>query len=84
MEKLDKNKNTEEQLVRQFDTKTKKAPMPKLIILILIVSVLGLGSGLLIAKGTASQTAGSDELKSASDVQKGKTYGVNDRRTISS
>ena len=82
MEKVDKNKNTEEQLVKQFDSKPKKAPMAKLAVIFLIVGVLGIGSGFLIARGTASQTSGSDELQSAEDVEKGKTYGVNDPNTF--
>ena len=82
MEKMDKHKNTEDQLVKQFDSKKSKPSYAKLALIIISVSVLGLASGFIIAKGTASQTSSSDEIKNASDIEKGKAFGVDDKSTF--
>jgi hypothetical protein len=83
MEKLDKNPNTGDQLVKKFDSKNDKKPWGKILVICLVVGLLGLGSGLLIAKGTTGGTTSSDEVKTASDIEKGKTYGVDDTATFS-
>lgn len=82
MEKLDKNKTSNDHLVKQFDSKNKKSPTPKLVVLLLVMIFLGFGSGLLIAKGSALSTTSSSEVTSKSDIVKGKTFGVDDTSTF--
>lgn len=79
MEKTTEEKNTEEQLVKQFDSKTtKKTVNTKLIGFLFIFVVLGIGSGFLIARGSSSSVTPSSEIKKASDVKKGSVFGSND------
>jgi hypothetical protein len=73
---------THNTLVKQFDNKHKQHSWPKVAVLLLVMVVLGSGSGLLIAKGSAISTAGSDEVNSKDDVKKGTTFGVNDTATF--
>ncbi len=73
---------TEEELVHQFDQKSTKMPNPKLLILVLVVILLGAGSGFVIAKGTVSQVKTSNEIKDASQVTKGTALGSNDTSTF--
>lgn len=80
MEKLDHKKNSD-QLVKQFDSKEKKAPTAKLVFLLVVMIFLGLGSGFLIAKGSSMGTASSGEI-TKSDIEKGKTFGVSDTATF--
>jgi hypothetical protein len=81
MEKLD-NKNTEDQLVKQFDSKSGKKPMPKVAVLALIMILLGIGSGFLIAKGTATTAAPTENITSSEQVDKGTIMGSNDTSTF--
>jgi len=76
-DKLEK-KNTEEQLVRKFDSSKNSSPKPKIIILVLVVGVLGVLSGVLIAKGTALQSITSFEKIEAEDINKGAKLGSGD------
>lgn len=80
MEKLDQKKK-QDQLVKEFDSKEKKAPTAKLVVLLLVMIFLGFGSGLLIAKGSTSNTSSSSEV-SSSDIEVGKTFGVDDTNTF--
>lgn len=82
MEKLDKNKTSNDHLVKQFDSKNKKAPTAKIVVLLVIMIFLGAGSGLLIAKGSSLSTSSSSEVTSKSDIEKGKTFGVDDTSTF--
>ena len=75
-------KNTEEELVHQFDEKTAKMPMLKIFALVAVVSLLGIGSGFVIAKGTVKQLKTTTEIKKASEVTKGTALGTNDTSTF--
>ena len=80
MEKLDKGKD--DQLVKQFESSKTKRPWLKITVLLLVVGLLGIGSGFLVAKGTTGTSTSSDEVTNASDIVKGKTYGVDDTKTF--
>ena len=80
MEKMDSKKNTDK-LVKDFDSKDKKSPTAKLVFLLVVMIFLGIGSGFLIAKGSAISTSSSGEI-TKSDIQKGKTFGVSDTATF--
>jgi hypothetical protein len=82
MENIKNISNSQEPLVRKFDAKKEKKPWGKILIICLVVGILGIFSGLLIAKGTTSGTTSSQEVKTASDIEKGKTYGVDDTATF--
>lgn len=82
MEKLDKNKNTEEELVKKFDSNSTKSPWAKILIVVVVMGLLGVGSGFLIAKGTAQQVKQTKDVTSASDATKGTTFGSNDTKTF--
>ncbi|MBI4098100.1 MAG: hypothetical protein HY426_03595 [Candidatus Levybacteria bacterium] len=79
---MDKNKNTEEELVQEFDSGSNKKPMLKILAILLVMGVLGIGSGFLIAKGTAKQLGGAENITSASQITKGTTMGSNDTSTF--
>lgn len=82
MEKTHVNKSTQDPLVKQFDSNSKKTSQSKMIVILLVMVVLGAGSGLLIAKGSSLSTSSSSEVTSKSDVTKGKTFGVDDTSTF--
>ena len=82
MEKLDKNQGKNDVLVKQFDSKKTKRPLGKITVLLVVVGLLGIGSGLVIAKGTTGSTTSTEGVKEASDIVKGKTYGVDDTNTF--
>jgi hypothetical protein len=82
MEKQAQNKSSQDQLVRDFDSKNKKSSKGKVAVVLVAMIALGIGSGLLIAKGSAGSTASSSEVTSKSDVTKGKTFGVDDSSTF--
>ena len=46
------------------------------------MGVLGIGSGFLIAKGTAQQVKQTKDVTSASEATKGTTFGSNDTKTF--
>jgi len=78
-----KDNNTEESLVKEFDSGSKKKPMPKILILATVMILLGIGSGFLIAKGTATNAKTSQEqITNVSQVDKGTTMGSNDTATF--
>lgn len=77
-----KTQNTHNNLVKQFDSKHKKHSTPKILVLLLVMVVLGSGSGLLIAKGSTASTSSSNEINSKDDIKKGTTFGVNDDNTF--
>lgn len=73
-------------LMHDFNTKdTTPMPVQKVIFSLLLVLLLGLGSGFGVAKMTAtSSSTGKSALGnivSGTQVEKGKTYGSNDRDT---
>src|SRR3989344_6556268 len=74
--------NTEEELVRQLDSNSKKTPWVALIIITLVVGVLGAGSGFLIARGTQNQTATKTGINKGSEITKGTALGSNDTKTF--
>jgi hypothetical protein len=82
MENLNKPSKNQDSLVKKFDSKNDKKPWAKILVICFVVGLLGLGSGLLLAKGTTGGTTSSDEIKTASDIVKGKTYGVDDASTF--
>jgi len=71
-----------DQLVRQFDNKKDKSFGLKMAVVFTVMIVLGLGSGFLIAKGTAVSTKSSSEIESGEEIVKGDTFGVNDNETF--
>lgn len=73
-----KTTNTEEELVHEFDQKSTKMPSRQLLILLFAFVVLGIGSGFVIAKATVGKAVTGNEIKTASQVQKGTTFGSND------
>ena len=78
MKEKPEKKSTEEQLVRQFSSSKSSSSKPKIIILILVVGVLGIISGVLIAKGTAREPITSFEKIEAEDIEKGAKLGAGD------
>lgn len=80
---MEENKNTEEELVKQFDSKSSKGPIIKILVVVLAMSALGIGSGFLIAKGSASKPVTTNEVTKSSDIKKGDTFGTNDTKTFS-
>ncbi len=82
MENLGANKNTEDQLVKKFDSNPKKLPLVPMILVVLVMAVLGLGSGFLITKGTAKTISSSEGIKSPSQVKSGTAFGTNDTSTF--
>lgn len=79
---MENKTNTEEELVRQLDSNSKKVPWISLIIITLIVGVLGAGSGFLIAKGTQNQSATKTGVNKGSEITKGTALGSNDTKTF--
>ena len=69
-------------LVKKFDEKTSTYNSFKVAVVFIAMIVLGLGSGLLIAKGTAGTISTSDEVATESEIEKGKAFGVNDPDTF--
>lgn len=80
MDKKQKDKNTEEQLVHEFNSSSgnSKGPKAKIVIFILVVGVFGLVSGLLIAKGTSKPTISSASIQSPADIEVGQEIGSGD------
>ncbi len=72
-------KNTEEQLVRQFGSSKKSSPKPKITGFLIVLAVLGLFSGILIAKGTVGEPITSFEDVEAEDIEAGTELGSGDR-----
>ena len=82
MDKITPNKISQDQLVKQFDSKKKSNnSWLKVSIVLLVMIFLGAGSGLVIAKGSTSSTTSSSEV-TKSDITKGKTFGVDDTSTF--
>jgi hypothetical protein len=81
MENLNKPKNTEDHLVKQMGKKSKTSVV-KISVLLLVVVLLGAGSGFLITKGTAKTTTSTTEATSSKDVEKGTALGSNDTSTF--
>lgn len=79
---MENKTNTEEELVRQLDSNSKKVPWISLIIITLIVGVLGAGSGFLIARGTQNQSATKTGVNKGSEITKGTALGSNDTKTF--
>lgn len=73
-----KTTNQEEELVHQFDQGSTKMPNPKLLTLLFVFVLLGIGSGFIIAKATVGKAVTGNEIKTASQVEKGTTFGSND------
>lgn len=79
---MDKDKNTEEELVQQFDSGSSKKPLVKILVVVLVMGLLGIGSGFLIAKGTATKLGDTKNVTTASQVTKGTSMGSNDTTTF--
>ncbi len=79
---MEEKKNTEGELVRQFGISSNNIPMVKLLLVVVVVGVLGLGSGFIIAKGTAKQLGSTKEVTSSSQATKGTTFGSTDTSTF--
>ena len=79
---MEKDKNTEEQLVKQFDSSKIKPPWPKILIVVVVTGAIGVASGFLIAKGTVQPLGSTKEVTSASDITQGTTFGSNDTKTF--
>src|SRR3990170_5774312 len=83
MDKNLKTKNTEADLVKEFNSdKKSKGPFLKTSLFILFIGFLGISSGLLIAKGTATPTLSSEDIENPSEIEKGMTFGSNDTSTF--
>lgn len=79
---MEKNKSTHAELVRPLEPKNAKSSKGKVLVLLVVVVVLGIGSGLVIAKGTTGKTTSSNEMTAGVAIEKGKTFGVNDSSTF--
>lgn len=84
MEKIDHKdtKKKQDQLVKEFDSSSKKSPNAKVAVVLIVMIFLGLGSGLLIAKASTLDTKSSSELSSGAEIEKGETFGVDDTETF--
>lgn len=79
---MEKDKSTEEELVKRFDSNKNKPPLVKILIVGVVMGALGLGSGFLIARGTANQVDNTREVTSASEATQGTIFGSNDTKTF--
>lgn len=79
---MEKDKTTEEKLVRQFDTKSTKSPKMMIAIVVVVMATLGVGSGFLIAKGTTANLEPTKQVTDKSQVSKGTAMGSNDTSTF--
>lgn len=80
---MEKDKNTEEDLVHKFDSKNaNKTPWPKIGLVLLAMVVLGVGSGFLISIGTAKKVLNPSEINNSSQIAKGTALGTNDTNTF--
>lgn len=79
---MEKDKNTEEKLVREFDSKKNTVQLSKIAGVVIVVTIIGVGSGFLIAKGTTKQITSSSDIKNTSQVSKGTTIGSSDTKTF--
>ncbi len=79
---MEKDKTTEEKLVRQFDTKSTKSPKMMIAIVVVVMVILGAGSGFLIAKGTTANLEPTKQVTDKSQVSKGTAMGSNDTSTF--
>ena len=79
---MEKDKKTEEELVRQFDSKSSKSPLMMIAIVVVVMVLLGGGSGFLIAKGTTANLEPTKEVTDKSQVSKGTSMGSNDTTTF--
>lgn len=79
---MEKDKKTEEELVRQFDSKSNKSPLMMIAIVVVVMVVLGAGSGFLIAKGTTANLEPTKQVTDKSQVSKGTSMGTNDTSTF--
>ena len=82
MDKKPTSTMKQDQLVKQFDKKKDKSYGIKIAVVLSVMVVLGLGSGLLIAKGTTAGTKSSSEVGTKEEIAKGDTFGVNDTETF--
>jgi hypothetical protein len=74
---MEKDKKTEEELVRQFDSKSGKSPLMMITIVVVVMVLLGAGSGFLIANLEPTK-----EVTDSSQVTKGTSMGSNDTTTF--
>lgn len=80
---MEKDKGKEENLVKQFDPKKiGGTSWVKIAVVIVIVGVLGLGSGYVIARGTTKNLSSTTQVTSASQVSSGTAMGTNDMKTF--
>lgn len=79
---MENKTKTEEELVRQLSSTSKKVPWIGLVIITLAVGVLGAGSGFLIARGTQNQSATKTGVSKGSEINKGTAIGSNDTKTF--
>ncbi len=79
---MEKDKKTEEELVQQFDSKPSKSPLMMIAVVVVVMTLLGAGSGFLIAKGTATSLEPTKEVTDSSQVTKGTAMGSNDTKTF--
>lgn len=79
---MEKDKTTEEKLVRQFDSKSTKSPKMMIAIVVVVMVILGAGSGFLIAKGTTANLEPTKQVTDKSQVSKGTAMGSNDTSTF--
>jgi signal peptidase I len=71
---MEKNKNTEEELVQQFDSNQKKFPLA-MVLVVLVMAVLGIGSGFLIARVSGGSLEPTKQVTDKSQVTKGTSLG---------
>lgn len=79
---MENKTKTEDELVRQLSSTSKKVPWIGLIVITLVVGVLGAGSGFLIARGTQNQSATKTGVSKGSEINKGTSIGSNDTKTF--
>ncbi len=79
---MEEKTNTEEELVRKFDSSSKKIPWAPIIVIAAAVGVLGIGSGFLISRGTVGRITTTKSTDKGSNVTKGTSFGSNDTKTF--
>ncbi len=82
-QKQDQSQNQDTTLMHNFDTPNTTGAFYKIVILLVVVVLLGVGTGFLLARNNGkvgSLNVGS--ITSGSNVQTGKTYGSNDTATF--
>ncbi len=77
---MEENK-TEEEVVKELNSNN-KTPWIKPLIIIVVMAVLGVGSGLIIAKATQTELSTTSSVSKGSEISKGTKLGSSDTKTF--